>query len=109
MNYFLRLRFFHMHNVSYRSSTSNPFYAANSPFQVFPLVTSLSQKGFLCLIPQPAGDTLIYTLETGLGDKFTTDTREAWLAVYGIVADTMKAGAREVKEINGKWQIVSGV
>ncbi|KAK3732557.1 hypothetical protein QZH41_017846 [Actinostola sp. cb2023] len=43
----------------------------------------------------PVGEALIFTLKTGLGDKFTTEVNEAWLAVYGLIADSMKAGARE--------------
>ena len=41
------------------------------------------------------GAALIWTLETGLGDDFTEDTKAAWLAVYTLVADTMKAAAAE--------------
>jgi len=41
------------------------------------------------------GAALIWTLERGLGDRFTADVREAWVAVYGVVATTMKAAANE--------------
>jgi nitric oxide dioxygenase len=41
----------------------------------------------------PVGDALIWTLEKGLGDKFTPDTRDAWARAYGAIADTMKAAA----------------
>ena len=47
---------------------------------------------------QPVGAALLDTLEKGLGEKFTAEVKEAWTVVYGIVADTMKAGAREVLE-----------
>ncbi|MCB1735400.1 MAG: hemin receptor [Gammaproteobacteria bacterium] len=36
---------------------------------------------------------LLWTLEKGLGDGFTDAVREAWIEVYTVVADTMKAGA----------------
>lgn len=35
------------------------------------------------------GAALLKTLEQGLGDDFTPPVREAWAAVYGIVADVM--------------------
>lgn len=41
------------------------------------------------------GSALLWTLEAGLGDAFTEDTKEAWAAVYGLLADTMKAAAAE--------------
>lgn len=39
------------------------------------------------------GAALLWTLETGLGDAFTEETKEAWAIVYGVLADTMKAAA----------------
>jgi hemoglobin-like flavoprotein len=36
---------------------------------------------------------LLWTLEQGLGDAFTPETREAWVVVYGILASTMQEGA----------------
>lgn len=42
------------------------------------------------------GAALLWTLEQGLGEAFTPDVREAWAAVYTLVADTMKAAAHEV-------------
>ena len=35
------------------------------------------------------GDALLRTLEQGLGDAFTPDTRAAWASMYGIVSRTM--------------------
>jgi hemoglobin-like flavoprotein len=37
---------------------------------------------------------LLWTLEKGLGEKFTLDTKAAWVAVYGVLSSTMKEGAR---------------
>ena len=42
------------------------------------------------------GAALIWTLEKGLGERFTADVREAWVAVYQVVATTMKIAANEV-------------
>jgi hemoglobin-like flavoprotein len=39
------------------------------------------------------GTALIWTLGQGLGPAFTDEVKEAWTAVYTILADTMKAGA----------------
>jgi hemoglobin-like flavoprotein len=38
------------------------------------------------------GEALIWTLGYGLGEAFTTDVRDAWARVYGLVAQTMKMG-----------------
>jgi len=37
---------------------------------------------------------LLWTLERGLGAAFTPEMKEAWSTVYKLLADTMKAGAR---------------
>lgn len=42
------------------------------------------------------GAALLWTLEQGLGDRFTPEVREAWGSAYGLVAATMMAAAREV-------------
>ena len=44
---------------------------------------------------ETVGDALLWALELGLGDEFTPAVKEAWIAVYELLADTMKAGARE--------------
>lgn len=41
------------------------------------------------------GAALLWTLEAGLGDSFTEETKEAWADAYGILADAMKAAAAE--------------
>ena len=35
------------------------------------------------------GEALIWTLQTGLGDKFTKQTKAAWLQAYAILSQTM--------------------
>lgn len=42
------------------------------------------------------GGALVWTLGQGLGDAFTPATEAAWVATYGVLADTMKAAAAEV-------------
>lgn len=39
------------------------------------------------------GEALMYTLETALGADFTPQLRDAWTALYGAVASTMKQAA----------------
>ncbi len=39
---------------------------------------------------------LLWTLEQGLGEQFSPDVEEAWIAVYGVLSGTMKAAAAEV-------------
>jgi hemoglobin-like flavoprotein len=35
------------------------------------------------------GEALLWTLNEGLGPEFTPEVKEAWTAVFGIMADTM--------------------
>lgn len=44
------------------------------------------------------GTALLWTLEKGLGPEFTPETRAAWAKVYWLLAETMKAGARDGAE-----------
>lgn len=41
---------------------------------------------------QTVASALLWTLEQGLGDAFTEEVKEAWTAVYTVVADTMLSG-----------------
>ena len=41
------------------------------------------------------GGALLWTLEQGLGPKFTPEVREAWAAAYSLLADVMMLGAAE--------------
>lgn len=42
------------------------------------------------------GSALLWTLEQCLGAQFRPDVRQAWVAVYGLLAGTMKNAAKEV-------------
>lgn len=44
------------------------------------------------------GGALLYTLETGLGDDFTPDVKDAWTEVYTTLATVMKDAAKTVTE-----------
>ena len=41
------------------------------------------------------GSALLWTLDQGLGDKFTPAVREAWTAAYTLLSDVMLLGAME--------------
>ncbi|HET6969559.1 MAG TPA: globin family protein [Phenylobacterium sp.] len=43
------------------------------------------------------GDTLIWTLEQGLGDAFTPAVRQAWAEAYAALSGAMIAAARTVE------------
>ncbi len=41
------------------------------------------------------GGALLWTLEQGLGPKFTPEVRDAWAAAYGLLSEVMIAAAAE--------------
>ncbi len=41
------------------------------------------------------GSALLWTLEQGLGPKFSPEVREAWTAAYSLLSDVMQLGALE--------------
>lgn len=41
------------------------------------------------------GEALLWTLGKGLGPAFTAEMQAAWARVYWLLAETMKAGARD--------------
>ncbi len=44
---------------------------------------------------ETVGAALLWTLEQGLGEKFTADAKEAWTVVYTSLAGIMKSAAAE--------------
>ena len=44
---------------------------------------------------ETVGAALLWTLDQGLGDKFTADAKEAWTIVYTTLASVMKDAASE--------------
>lgn len=44
----------------------------------------------------PVGAALLWTLEKGLGDGFTAETRDAWATAYQVLSGTMIEAAREM-------------
>ncbi len=43
------------------------------------------------------GAALLWTLEQGLGEAFTGEVRDAWAAVYGLLAGLMQQAAAEAR------------
>ncbi|HET7090540.1 MAG TPA: globin family protein [Anaerolineae bacterium] len=41
------------------------------------------------------GAALLWTLEQGLGEAFTPETKDAWIAAYTLLSDTMIAAAED--------------
>ena len=41
------------------------------------------------------GTALLWTLQQGLGPGFTTEVKNAWITVYGVLANTMKKAAAQ--------------
>jgi len=68
--------------------------------QLVPVVQSLGRRhagyGVLDAHYDTVGAALLWTLEMGLGRAFTTEMKDAWATVYGLLATTMKEAAREV-------------
>lgn len=67
--------------------------------EIIPAVQQLGKRhvayGVVDAHYDTVGGALLWTLETGLGDDFTPDVREAWASVYGVLATTMKEAAAE--------------
>lgn len=73
----------------------------NSIEQLLPVVRDLGARhagyGVKPEHYQTVGETLLWTLEQGLGDAFTEDVEQAWTEVYGLLSSTMiRAGIRAV-------------
>jgi hemoglobin-like flavoprotein len=67
--------------------------------QLVPVVQDLGRKHVGYGVEERHYDTvgaaLLWTLEKGLGSAFTPEVKEAWAAVYGLLASTMQNAARE--------------
>lgn len=46
---------------------------------------------------KPVGEALIYTLDKGLGEDFTPEVKDAWVATYTTVQSVMTEAAANVK------------
>ncbi len=68
--------------------------------QIVPAVRELGRRHVAYGVQDEHYDTvaqaLLWTLEQGLGDQFTPETREAWVTAYTLLATTMQEAAAEV-------------
>jgi hemoglobin-like flavoprotein len=71
--------------------------------QLVPVVQDLGRRHATYGVTDAHYDTvakaLLWTLEKGLGSGFTTEMKDAWTAVYTVLATTMKAAAHEAKAL----------
>lgn len=65
--------------------------------EMLPAITALASRhvdyGVKDEDYQPVGAALLWTLEKGLGDAFTPETKEAWTEVYTTLAGAMIAAS----------------
>src|SRR5262245_25767926 len=69
-------------------------------YQLGPMVRELGRRhagyGVIDVDYEKVGAALLWTLEKTLGPAFTPETREAWAAIYGLLATAMIQAAREL-------------
>jgi hemoglobin-like flavoprotein len=69
----------------------------SKPESLVPAVQDLGRRHVKYGVQDAHYDTvagaLLWTLEQGLGEGFTPDVKSAWVAVYGVLAGTMKDAA----------------
>lgn len=53
---------------------------------------------------QTVGAALLWTLEQGLGEAFTPETKAAWVTAYTLLADLMKEAAATAQTAGGAVQ-----
>ena len=73
----------------------------NSPDKLIPAVQKLGARhldyGVKTQHYDTVGKALLNTLETGLGDEFTTPVKRAWTAIYKVLSKTMIDAANAAK------------
>lgn len=71
----------------------------DKPDVLMPVLRSLGARhesyGVIDAHYATVGGALLLTLEQGLGEAFTPETRVAWTAMYGLVSRTMMEAAHE--------------
>lgn len=67
---------------------------------LMPAVTRLAERhagyGVAAAHYAPVGAALLWALEQGLSEGFTTEVRDAWIAAYGTLSGAMIAAAEAV-------------
>lgn len=74
----------------------------SKPETIIPVVQDLGRRhvhyGVEDAHYDTVGTAMLWTLEQGLGEAFTSEVEEAWAAAYGLLAHVMKEAAAEVTE-----------
>jgi hemoglobin-like flavoprotein len=85
----------------------------DSPRELEPVLESLGRRHVYYGVEDRHYDTvgaaLIDSLEFVLGPAFTPEVKEAWLAIYTYMADTMKRAAAKVPKVPGVAGATIGV
>jgi hemoglobin-like flavoprotein len=72
----------------------------SDPNALIPVLTMLGRRhsgyGVVDAHYTTVAEALLWTLEQGLGEDFTPETRSAWIAAYTLMATVMQQGAREM-------------
>ena len=75
--------------------------ALSRPEQILPAVEELGRKHANYGVQQKhyatGGAALLWTLQTGLGDAFTAEVREAWANGYLFLTSTLQRAAAEAE------------
>ena len=75
----------------------------SDPNALIPVLTALGRRhggyGVVDAHYTIVAESLLWTLDQGLGDEFTPEVREAWVAAYSMMASVMQQGAREMPRI----------
>jgi len=78
--------------------------AVDNPRELLPVLESLGRRHVYYGVKEShyetVGAALLETLSHLLGSAFTAELKEAWLAVYTLMADTMKRAAAKLPEPN---------
>ena len=74
----------------------------DQPEKLMPVIRNLGRRHTAYGVEdqhyETVGTALLWTLEKGLGAAFTPEVENAWIAVYGALADNMKLAANEMFE-----------
>jgi len=72
----------------------------SNPNGLIPVLTALGRRhdgyGVVDAHYTTVAEALLWTLQQGLGEEFTAESREAWTAAYTMMATVMQQGAREI-------------
>ena len=81
---------------------SSAVRALDDPDALVPVLKSLGRRHVVYGVTDEhygtVGEALLWTLESALGADFDDPTRDAWTAVYTLIASVMQMGAREMAE-----------